>query len=101
MKKVAVAPVFCRVERIDGTPPAPAPPSNAIATSWADVGICVHIRPKSLLTGGRAVGRSQYPPPSGVAAMAATGLVSDWLAIEPRNGALPNAKIPPSSATSQ
>ena len=44
---------------------------------------------------------SQYPPPSGVTAIATTGLFSPWLPVLPWNWASPKLKMPPSEATSQ
>ena len=48
-----------------------------------------------------AVGRHQpVAPPSGVAAMPTIGLSSGCPPIDPKNGASPKAKTPPSDATS-
>ena len=44
---------------------------------------------------------SQYLLPSGVAAMSTTAALSALPPIEPRNGASPKLKMPPSDATSQ
>ena len=44
---------------------------------------------------------SQYPLPSGVAAIATTGALRCWLPIDPANSASPKLKMPPSDATSQ
>ena len=44
---------------------------------------------------------SQYPPPSGVAAIPTMGLLSEMAPVEPKKPASPKAKIPPSEATSQ
>ena len=44
---------------------------------------------------------SQYPPPSGVAAMPTTGLLSAMPPVDPQNCAPPKEKMPPSEATSQ
>ena len=44
---------------------------------------------------------SQYPSPSGVAAMPTIGLFSGWPPIDPWKAASPKLKMPPSEATSQ
>ena len=44
---------------------------------------------------------SQYPRPSGVAAMPTTGALSLRLPVEPQNPASPKLNTPPSAATSQ